>query len=174
MQGFEPKRPPFWLSFFVCAVLVAVLTYLRLATDRNIGPTLGLALLACLWNRERFLLWGMALIFTGVVFIRLFWMPPHEVASTAATVSRDWYRWELLSSMLVNIWVIAAVVHLFIGLHERLERRNATLEVANAYLESANKELVARAKQISQQHDEIVAKEKQIEVMTRELAERKG
>ena len=173
MQGFEAKHPPFWLSFLVCAALVGVMSYLRLATEHMAGPSLGLALLACLWNRERSLLWGMALIFTGVVVYRLFGMPPAEVGN-ASTAASQWYRWELMMSMLANIWIIAVVVHLFIGLHDRLESRNATLEVANAFLESTNRELRAREKQISQQHDEIVAKQRQIETMSKELAERHG
>lgn len=148
MQGIETKRPPFWLSCVICLILTGGLVYLRLSADTLAGPALGLALLICLWNRERSLLWVMTLIFTATIFYNMLFRTPKGVNS-------DGDKWLLIMYMNINLWVITIVVHLFIGLHERLERRNATLEVANAYLESANKELKA--------------KEKQIETMAREL-----
>jgi hypothetical protein len=151
MQGLETKRPPFWLSCVICLILTGGLVYMRLAADTLAGPALGLALLVCLWNRERSLLWIMTFIFTATIFYNMLWRTPKGVDSDSA-------KWIYITYMNINLWVITIVVHLFIGLHERLERRNATLEVANAYLESANKELTA--------------KEKQIESMSRQLQDR--
>ena len=124
--------------------------YLRLYLfrDRYITLTYGLALLICLWHRDRVLLWSMAAAFGAMSSYKAFFL----VEGTHSS-------WDViqLSMQLANTVIVASVIHLVLNLNRGLELRNAELE-------QANEELAARDEEISNQNEEL-------QVQTEELAQ---
>src|SRR5437762_1433159 len=65
-------RPPFHIALFACVLMVAVMAYLRLAVGgaKVLPIAFGVPLVAAAWFRDRRLVWGMVVAFTGVSIIK--------------------------------------------------------------------------------------------------------
>ncbi|HEU5123681.1 MAG TPA: GAF domain-containing sensor histidine kinase [Verrucomicrobiae bacterium] len=144
------RRPSGWLSVLIFLLATGSMFYLRLVLfgDRYITLTYGLALLICLWHRDRRLLWAMAAAFISMSSYKAFFL----VKGTHGT-------WDIVQWLmqLANTVIMASVVHIVLNLNRSIEQRNAELE-------QANEELAARDEEISNQNEEL-------QVQTEELAQ---
>ena len=153
----------FWLALIPCAVCVAFLAYMRLVVfqDRVFPLSAGLALLLCLWNRDLRLLYGMAVALTAVSALKVFVVMPdgQPVRDSLAA----------FSSQLINIWLVAIVIHGLLVARERLMQKQAELEHLNTELEANNEELSAREEEISRQNEELQSQTEEMEQQSEEL-----
>ncbi len=144
------RRPSGWWSVLIFLLATGSMFYLRLVLfgDRYITLTYGLALLICLWHRDRRLLWAMAAAFISMSSYKAFFL----VKGTHGT-------WDIVQWLmqLANTVIVASVVHIVLNLNRSIEQRNAELE-------QANEELAARDEEISNQNEEL-------QVQTEELAQ---
>ena len=94
-----------------------------------------LVLLLALWHQNRRLLWINVALLSVIAGCKIADVLPyiHGVED-----------WLLLAARLVNVFVIAGVLHIWIGAHRLLKQRKAEVELANAELETVNEELRAR------------------------------
>lgn len=154
----HPARVPSRaLSVVIFAIAVALVAVLRFHVFRDdfIPLASGLPLLVCLWHRDRWLLWSMALALTVMAAAKTFFVVPDAVYYETAKV----VQWLV---QVINIVVIAGAVHAILELTGQLYARNAQLE-------AANEELAARQKEISRQNDELQAQSEELAQQNEEL-----
>ena len=153
----------FWLALIPCAVCVAFLAYMRLVVfqDRVFPLSAGLALLLCLWNRDLRLLYGMAVALTAVSALKVFVVMPdgQPVRDSLAA----------FSSQLINIWLVAIVIHGLLVARERLMQKQAELEHLNTELEANNEELAASNEELSAREEEISRQNEELQSQTEEM-----
>ena len=155
-----PERraaPPVALSLAVCFAATAFMAWMRLGVypDRIFPLSSGLPLLICLWTRDRRMLYGMAVVFTAITAIKVNWDIPEASGSPA-------FEWVLIASQMVNIWLVAGVIHGLLGALDRIERRNLQLA-------ASNEELAAREEEISRQNEELQSQTEELEQQAEEL-----
>ncbi len=150
-------RPSLAVSFLIFLVSVGVMAFLRLYVFRNyfIALTYGLPLLLCLWHQDRPLLWSMAVVFGAMSWVKAFYLIPDNEPNDHLEL----YQWMM---QLINIAVVAAVVHVVIGLTRRLRAQNAQLE-------DTNRALGAREEEISRQNEELQAQSEELSQQNEEL-----
>lgn len=131
------QRPGPGTSLLVFTLGVGIMAWLRLELwpAATVSLTYGLPLLACLWFPSRRLLWSMTAGMVALSACKIFLLTPRP----------DLALW---STQLVNILVIAAVVHFGIQMISALSAERARLE-------AANQELAAREDEISRQNEEL-------------------
>lgn len=153
------------LSLVIFAAATGLMAWLRLVvfSDQIISLSYGLPLLVCLWHRDRCLLWGMAVAFTGIALAKEYVVMPQSDPLG-------------MGLHLVNIVVIGAIIHLVINLLGRLERQRADLELANRELREReeevsrqNEELQSQAEELHQQNEEIQQQTEELQEQTEEL-----
>ncbi len=161
----EPhKTPPFWLSLLLCLACVLFIAWMRLAvfTDRIFPLSSGLPLLLCLWNRDLRLLYGMAGILSLIYIVKVLWILPSEPQITGSELV-------MLGSLLLNVWLIAIVIHALLGNMRNIERKNEELTSLNLELEASNEELAAREEEIARQNEELQSQSEELEQQSEEL-----
>lgn len=159
------KRPSWSASLVVCTVLVAIMGWLRLSVlaDDVVPLAFGLPLLACLWTRNRLLLWLMVVALAILSLVKFAWVISPEDALDAGGVF-------LAQSLVVcELLLLAGVIHLFINAQDRLDERNRLLARVNADLAAANQSLAAREEQIMRQNEELVSQSEELRQQTEEL-----
>jgi signal transduction histidine kinase len=150
------NHPPSGIvSITIFLLATGLMGYLRLYLFAHafIPLTYGLPLLICLWHRDRLLLWGMTLAFSVMSAFKSFWLLPP--AGDPLTI----VHW---SMQIMNIVVLAVVVHIVMNLTERIQARNAELE-------QANEELAAREEEISHQNEELQVQSEEVAQQNEEL-----
>jgi signal transduction histidine kinase len=152
------------VSVGIFLAMTGLMAYLRLHlfADRFVSLTYGLPLLICLWHRDKALLWAMSLAFTLMATYKAFFLLPDPDANDHAEA----LQWLM---QVINVVVIAAVVHAVVRLTERLDAKNAELEEANADLardaeriSRQNVELQAQAEELAQQNEEIQSQSEEL------------
>lgn len=157
----EP-RPSSVLAVALSAAAVGLLAWLHLVTfsDRLLPLTYALALLVCLWHRDRRILWAMTLGLAGVAWVKVYLVLEPDPL---------WSQGGLLLVRLVNLVAVAATLHLWLRAASRLEARNRALEEARAELASQNAALAARDAEISEQNGELQEQAEELEQQKDEL-----
>jgi signal transduction histidine kinase len=150
-------RPSPLLSVGIFLLMTGLMAYLRLYVfrDQLVMLTYGLPLLVCLWHRDRWLLWGMAVAFTAMAFIKAFYFLPDFGPND---------HWEPLQWVfqVVNILVIAGSIHAIL-------HYTSSLQLKNAELEAAGDELQAQAEELTQQNEEIQQQSEELQQQSEEL-----
>jgi len=163
--------PPLFLSLPLCVIVTGLFVWMRLTVmqDRLFPVSSGVPLLFCLWSRNIRQLYGMSAVLTVVAAIKLFWIMP------AGTYPLS-YQFTLMAGQLVNIWLVAGVLHLLIRTLARVENKRHLLEVLNVELESSNEELAssneelaAREEEITRQNEELQSQAEELERQSEEL-----
>lgn len=143
-------RPSPLVSAGIFLVMTGLMAYLRLFIfqDRLITLTYGLPLLICLWQRDRWLLWGMAAAFAVMAYIKAFYFLADSDPDNS---------WELMQVLFqtVNILAIGAAVHTVLHFMDALQAKNAALEEANEELKAQAEELAGQNEEIQQQSEEL-------------------
>ncbi len=160
----------FWVALLPCAALIVFFGYMRLAVfqDRVFPLSSALPLLLCLWNRDLRLLYGMAAALTGITLAKVLVVMPDSPGNGEEAI--------LLASQLVNIWLVAVVIHGLLVAREKIVRKNdelglmnAELEASNEELAASNEELAAREEEISRQNEELQSQTEELEQQSEEL-----
>src|SRR5690348_10343449 len=117
------KQPPLAVSVMVSLAVIALMAVLRLVLlpDRVVPIGYGVPLVIFVWLRDRRLLWATTLAFLAVSAVKLFGLlPRNPVVPIAGT------HLAVLDFMLlvVDLMVVAAVVHAVISSRQRLEQRH--------------------------------------------------
>ncbi len=161
----EPRKaPPFWLSFLLCFACVTFIGWMRLAvfTERIFPLSAGLPLLLCLWTRDLRLLYGTAGVLSLIHIVKILWIMPGEPQVTGSELV-------MLGVLLLNIWLIAIVIHALLGNMKNIERKNDALAALNLELEAGNEELAAREEEIARQNEELHNQSEELEQQSEEL-----
>jgi signal transduction histidine kinase len=157
-------RPSLLLSLVIFLVMTGLMAYVRLFVfqDHMITLTYGLPLLVCLWHRDRWLLWGMAVSFTLMSYIKAFYF----LADADPT-----NNWELLQwfFQVLNILVIAGSVHAVLYYFSALQVKNAEMETAGDELQAQAEELAQQNEEIQQQSEELRQRIEESEQQNEEL-----
>src|SRR5258706_4378655 len=162
-------RPSVAVSWLIFVVATGLMIWIRLFLfpHRFVALSYGLALLVCLWHRDRWLLWAMASAFAGAAAFKAFWIAPNAGEPPAL------FQWLM---QVINIGVIAWVVHLVINLAERLQTKNARLAAANERLQTGqeeitrqNEELQSQSEELAQQNESLQQQSEELERQTQEL-----
>lgn len=161
------KHPPFALSLAISVAWVTAMAYLQLVLYPNTAVPIGgvVALLVCLWNREKILLWSMSAALVGIAVFKIFWVLPFQ----PGPINPEDMSFAFLLIQTSTILIAAGVIHAVIVLGERLRAQNASLEQVNAELEAANEELVSRKEEIGHQNEEFQAQTQELERQSEEL-----
>ncbi|MCX5771738.1 MAG: ATP-binding protein [Candidatus Hydrogenedentes bacterium] len=114
--------------FFVSTGLIAV-AGLLLFDERFVTLSYGLPLLICLWHKDKRLLWSMLIAFALVATLRALAIMPGALGSYYL----HWLHWGM---EIVNLVLIAAAIHVAIGLTGRLELKNDELAEFNRKLDA--------------------------------------
>ena len=124
------KRPSAALSvlIFVVAVTLVATTGLYLLDERFLTLTYGLPLLICLWHKDKRLLWSMVAAFLFVATLRAVAIMP----GPSLPYYMHWVHWGMET---INLLLIAAAVHVAIGLTARLGLKNRQLAEFNRNLD---------------------------------------
>lgn len=167
----QPERPSRAVSIAVFVVSVSFMAWLRLWVfgDRFVSLTYALPLLLCLWQRDRVLLWSMSGAFVLMATVKAFWLMPDPNPN-------DWTEAMQWAMQVINILVVAVVVHGIVNLRGRLSRRNQELEAAGAELrekqqliERQNYELEAQAGELANQNAELQEQSEELAQQGEEL-----
>jgi signal transduction histidine kinase/ActR/RegA family two-component response regulator len=139
------------------------MAWLRIAAyhDRIFPLANGLPLLLCLWNRDLRLLYGMSAALTAISVYKVFGL----LLENLETV----YLYVTLFSQLVNIWLVALVIHRLLNSQKKLEKANLQLDQINRELEFSNEELAASNEELAASNEELTAREEEISSQTEEL-----
>jgi signal transduction histidine kinase len=165
------KTPPFWLSLLLCVAATAFLGYMRLFaySDKSFPVSAALPLMLCLWNRDVKLLYGMSFVISIISAVRIFWMSPNHDADVSFNVLS-------MLAQLVNIWLVAGVLHGLLNTLKRLRKKryqleqlNLDLETSNTALSASNEELASREEEITRQNEELQNQTEELERQSEEL-----
>jgi signal transduction histidine kinase/ActR/RegA family two-component response regulator/vacuolar-type H+-ATPase subunit E/Vma4 len=160
----KPNIPPFWLSLTVCIAAVALIAWLRLSflSHKLLPLATGLPLLLALWNRDLRLLYGMAVAFTAISAVKIYVVLPSTTGVVAnATVNMVFF--------LINIWLVAVVLHAMLNMMGRLSDSVELLRKAAEDLESRNDELSQTNHELSIREEEIARQNEELQCQTEEL-----
>jgi len=169
-DDYQENAPPFWASLILCLLATGLMAWFRLVVypDRILPISSGLPLLLCLWNKDLRLLYGMSIVFTAISLVKIFVIAPE--------LSDAYYENVLLISQMVNIWLVAGVIHALLSAMKRikikgrkLQQLNDALETTNAELAASNSELAAREEEIAAQNEELQSQTEELEQQSEEL-----
>jgi signal transduction histidine kinase len=157
-----PRRPSRAVSLAVSAALVLLWGYIRLVffADSHVPIAYVLPMLVCLWTRDRQILWGMAATFAVFHTLKVFWILPEGAISNS---------WAIYLSTLVNIGVVAVVLHLVIGLRARLEASLARVQAQADELQAQADELQVQGEELAQQNEELSQQGEELAQQNEEL-----
>lgn len=159
------EKPCLAVSLLVFAAGVGLLAWVHLGVfpARMASLTYGLPLLACVWFPSRRLLWAMATGLAAVAAWKSFGLMPEA----------DPMLWAM---QLVNIAIIAGVLHLVINLVDvliakrvRLEEANQELTAREEEISRQNEELQTQTEELSRQNEEIQQQAEELQQQTEEL-----
>ena len=119
----------------------------------------GMALIVFLWLRDRRLLWITVAIFAATTVFKYAFGPIYTQGGEPAPLSERLFDMALV---LLDLFVIAAVVHVLIGAREKLERKHDDLIISN-------EELAAREEEITRQNEELQSQTEELERQSEEL-----
>jgi signal transduction histidine kinase len=156
-----PNRAVSALLFIACVVLMYLFRIVWFR-ETNISLSYGLPLLLCLWHRDRWLLWGLALAMMTLAIYKLFFVLPAPAPHEAA-------RELLLAAQWVNTLVVAIVVHAMLNLLERLERKRLVIEQANHELAERQEEIARQNEELQAQSEELAQQNAQIQQQAEEM-----
>lgn len=154
----ERARPPLAVALGGAILLVAATAWVRIAAfpEDVIPLTDGLALLTCLWHRDRRLLWGMT-----AAFIAIFWVKFHLVLPPDSHPQDNF--WLFLSMHLSTVLLLSWIL-------DGLLRGQVRTESLVASLTASNEELTAREEEITRQNEELQSQAEELEQQAEELA----
>jgi signal transduction histidine kinase len=156
--------PPFWASLLVCAFLVVVMGFLRLAIFRNIVLPVGygVPLVISAWTRSRRLLWGMAIIFLAMTVVKFFFLIGAD--SSGLEVMDTGPRLVSFGMIFVDLAAITVLVDVAM-------RNRRILEEQAVILSSRNDELSARREEIARQNTELQRQAEELDLRRRHAEE---
>ncbi len=171
-QSFS-QPPSGWLATATCvlALFVVVGAQFFIAQTSIFSLGFALPLLVCLWARNRGLLVGLALLITGLMFIKtvLILGNPGAPPPTHSSHLGEW----LIQAF--NLWVTTLAIYLAIMAMDRSLAKSRQLSDANQNLEASNQQLAAREGVVSRQnsdlHDQAGKLHTQSEVLHRQTDE---
>jgi signal transduction histidine kinase/CheY-like chemotaxis protein len=163
------RLPPLWVGGVVCLLLLAVMAGLRLwILPHRIAPVAyGIPLVICaLWQNRR-LLWTLAAAFAVVTVVEV-WsvLPRYTMVPELHTAE---YQLGATVAMLLELVVVAVVLHVLIGFREAREEHRRVLELRNAELQTANKEAAIREDEVARQNEELQSQTEELERQGEEL-----
>ncbi len=156
------QRPGFAVSLIACIVLVAVMAFLRLSVwAGHLFPVAyGMPLIICVLFRDKRLLWGMAVAFATITFIKFIQLGPMPHGRVDLTL------------VLLDTFFIAAGIHLLIAYREHIERANADLTAVNAELSTREEEISRQNEELQSQKEELERQGEELRIVNDELARR--
>lgn len=167
----QARRRHLMISLAIFAVSVGGMAYLRLIVFPTTFVVLTYALpaLVCIWHQDKRLLWGMSAAFVLLSAYKAFVRLP-EADHTPLEL------WLHFAQQVVNVGLVAVVVHRVIDLTAGLRARNALIERQNAVLVARdeeitrqNEELTAQAEELAQQGEEIQQQAEEVTQQAEEL-----
>ncbi|MEX1049508.1 MAG: hypothetical protein WED15_08270, partial [Akkermansiaceae bacterium] len=160
----EKNSRAYSISVALCVVLAALMVWLRLGFygDRIFSLASGLPLLLCLWNRDLRLLYAMATVFAAAALLKSIWMFPTLAGGMM-------YFYVYVTSQMINIWLVAGVIHYLILSKNKIEQINQSLDLMNVELEASNEELAASNEELTVREEEITCQNEELQSQTEEL-----
>ncbi|HXE52672.1 MAG TPA: ATP-binding protein [Tepidisphaeraceae bacterium] len=156
------KKPPFLASVAVAVILIAAMTIIRDVVARQfplpIGYSVPVVLLAFL--RSRRVLWATVSAFALLAIVKFWFLLPE--APRAVGMSAQDYNWIEGILVLFDLFLVAALVDIWIVTRNWLESQHVELE-------SANSELAAREEEIARQNEELQSQTEELERQSEEL-----
>src|SRR6478672_2027804 len=155
-------EPPMWVKLAVCAAVIGVMTAVRLGFfgHRVMPIAFGMPLVAFAWLRDRRLLWATVTVFALVTIYKYTFMVP--VSDERGHPLSPGERLLDVSLVLLDLFVIAAVLHMLIGASNAVRQRNRDLVASNP-------ELTAREEEIQRQNEELQSTTEELERQSEEL-----
>jgi len=167
-----PRYPSTSLTTLVVILLALVWGFARLYLLREtLAPlTFVLPLLACVWTRRSWQLWGMTGIFVAMALTKSYYVVPLNLNAGSQHI--------YFGTTLFNILAGAVVVRLIMLMREKLEAQNLTISGQNVELEAQaeelsqqNEEIKAQSEELAQQNEEIESQVEEMERQNQELQE---
>src|SRR5688500_3397616 len=159
---FFTDEPPTWVKVSVCAAVIGVMSAVRLGIfgHRVMPIAFGMPLIVFIWLRDRRLLWFTVAIFALVTLIKyIFLLPVYDERGVPLGMPE---RTIDAGLVLLDLLVIASVLHILIGTAFTLRHRQAQLQASNA-------ELAAREEEIQRQNEELQSTSEELERQSEEL-----
>src|SRR5439155_27353441 len=155
------SRPSLPVKLAVTVAVVGLMGAMRLGLfgHRIMPIAFGMALIVFLWLRDRRLLWITVAIFAATTVFKSAFGPVYTQGGEPAPLSERLFDMALV---LLDLFVIAAVVHVLIGAREKLERKHDDLIISN-------EELAAREEEITRQNEELQSQTEELESQSEEL-----
>jgi signal transduction histidine kinase/response regulator RpfG family c-di-GMP phosphodiesterase len=159
------RRPSTVLTSMVIVVLAGVWVGARVLDfpARAWPLTYVLPLLACVWTRRRWQLWGMAFTFVAMAFVDAMRPVPHDTIFVIT-------GWRLFATTFTNVVIGAIAVGMIMKFRDDLEHKSVTIEEQNTRLARQAGELLARHEKIEKQSEELAQKTHEIQVRAGEVA----
>ncbi len=157
-----PDEPPMWVKLAVCAAVIGVMSVVRLVLyDHRVMPiAFGMPLVAFAWLRDRRLLWMTVGIFVAVTVYKYTFIMSVSDARGPGLSGHE--RFVDTSLVLLDLFVVAAVLHMLIGASNSLQQRHSELLASNT-------ELSAREEEIQRQNEELQSTTEELERQSEEL-----
>lgn len=158
---FGVEKPPRWAGVVICATLVLLWGWIRLALfPQFIMPlTFLIPMMVCVWTRDKACLWGMALCFLAMISAQIFWVMPRV----------DHHDWVQYVATAVNIVVGAFALHLVLALRDRLDSSLSDLRASKDEITAQSEELAQQNEELMQQGEELNRQNEELEVQHEEL-----
>src|SRR5215469_5927643 len=138
-DSYESQKPSLPASLLLCAVLIALLIWLRLGVFAHsaVGIGYGLPIVLVGWTRRPKFVWGMSAIFAGMAVFK--WI------NNAHTTDMPLHQ-QILSFLLlmVDLFVVAWIVVLVINRESEFRGRGEELHRREEELKMSNEGLVER------------------------------
>ncbi len=170
----EIDRPPkLWAGLVVCALLVVVMTVLRLRTFGHVVLPVGygVPLVIAAYFRNRKLLWITAGAFGILAVVKFFFFHP-QVQGTGMTATSAENDWVAGAMVLLDLLLVAWVSDVWIRTTQQATRQNKALLESNAELAAHEEEIARQNEELQSQTEELERQSEELRVSNEELARR--
>jgi signal transduction histidine kinase len=166
------KKPPAWAAALAAVTLIVLMWLLRLVLAGHfplpIGYGVPVVLMALFRNRKA--LWATVAAFAVLNVIKFYFLLP--VVPDTVHLSQKQYDSIEGILVLLDLFLVGALVDVFMISREYLERQNSQLETANADLAAREEEIARQNEELQSQTEELERQSEELRGTNEELAQR--
>jgi hypothetical protein len=165
------KPPRLWAGIVVCALLIVLMTIVRLHTFGGIVLPVGygVPLVIAAYFRNRKLLWVTAIVFAALTIIKFFLMEPQIQPHYMTASPADWTAGAVV---LIDLLLVSWIGDIWIRTSNANTQQTAELRQINSDLATHEEEIARQNEELQSQTEELERQSEELRVTNEELARR--
>ncbi|HEX4796330.1 MAG TPA: GAF domain-containing sensor histidine kinase [Humisphaera sp.] len=166
------RRPPEWVAATAGVAMLALMAWWRIGWAGRFSLPIGYGLMVVLIAlfRSRRVLWGSAIGYSALTIYKFFVL--HPSTAPTAPFSVNGYDAGAGVLVLVDLWLVTGVAHLWIKTREGLARQNVQLVGVNTDLSIREEEIARQNEELQSQTEELERQSEELRLSNDELAAR--